>query len=95
MDTAMGTIAEPVSTIRNPTAYQQTAASSIRESKYMKLLSVIQELGRHIKPFYTGRRYAAEEVKNCLVNARVLVKECIHETQKNTPKENEHTLYYQ
>lgn len=89
---ATRTIADTVMTNRNPTTYQQTVASSIRESKYMKLLSVIQDLGSHIKPFYAGRRYATEEVKNCISNARTLVMECLHETRANAYKENEYTL---
>lgn len=84
-------VMEPVFTVPNSSVYQQTSppiVSSTREWKYMKLLSVIQELGCHIKPFYGGRRYAGEEVKNCITNARNLVKDCILETQSNVIQKN-------
>lgn len=82
----MKKITESVFTVTNAGVYQQASlpvVSATREWKYMKLLSVIQELGCHIKPFYGGRRYAGEEVKNCITNARNLVKDCILEVQSN------------
>lgn len=57
--------------------------STPSQSKYVQLLNVIEELGRDIRPTYTGSRSSAERIKRGLVHARILVRECLVETEKN------------
>lgn len=76
-------IMEPLLSVPNPKAYQQSMVSSIPgQSKYIQLLNVIEELGRDIRPSYAGNRISAERIKRGIVHARILVKECLVETEK-------------
>ena len=83
-------ISEPLITVPNPKAFQrehpvaQVSVTSVPgQSKYAQLLNVIEELGRDIRPSYAGSRSSAERVKRGLVHARILVKECLVETEKS------------
>ena len=83
-------ISEPLITIPNPRAMQREhpVAKAIvpsvpGQSKYAQLLSVIEELGRDIRPAYASSRSSAERVKRGIVHARMLVKECLAETEKS------------
>ncbi|KAF6199386.1 hypothetical protein GE061_007412 [Apolygus lucorum] len=44
-------------------------------SKYAQLLSVIEEMGRDIRPTYSGSRSSAERLKRGIVQARILVRD--------------------
>lgn len=80
-------ITEPVITVPNPRALQQssvTLPSSVSGlSKYAQLLGVIEELGRDIRPTYAGSRSSAERIKRGIVHARILVRECLMETERS------------
>lgn len=80
-------ITEPVITVPNPRAMQQSTAappSSVSGlSKYAQLLGVIEELGRDIRPTYAGSRSSAERIKRGIVHARILVRECLMETERS------------
>lgn len=52
-------------------------------SKYNQLLALIEELGKDIRPTYTGNRNCAERLKRGITHARVLVRECLQEVEKN------------
>ena len=54
------------------------------QSKYSQLLSVIQELGKDIKLSYSGSRTSAERLKLGIVQARMLVRDCLLETEVNS-----------
>ncbi|RZF46659.1 hypothetical protein LSTR_LSTR002522 [Laodelphax striatellus] len=51
--------------------------------KYSQLLSVIEEMSRDIRPTYTGSKSSAERLKRCIVHARILVRECLIETERS------------
>jgi hypothetical protein len=67
-------------------------------SKYNQLLALIEELGKllipvliksvdlgkDIRPTYTGNRNSSERLKRGIIHARVLVRECLHEVDKNS-----------
>lgn len=91
-------IPEPVITVPNPRNLQnvqtvqvaQASPSSIinyqavpGQNNYGKLLLIIEELGRDIRLSYAGSRSAAERLKNGIQQARVAVRDCLHETQHN------------
>ncbi|XP_053670511.1 uncharacterized protein LOC128720836 [Anopheles nili] len=52
-------------------------------SKYAQLLMVIEEMGRDLRPTYTGSRNSAERLKRLIVHARILVRECLVETERS------------
>ncbi|KXJ68553.1 hypothetical protein RP20_CCG000637 [Aedes albopictus] len=52
-------------------------------SKYAQLLMVIEEMGRDIRPTYSGSRSSAERLKRGIVHARILVRECLLETERS------------
>lgn len=52
------------------------------QTKYAALLTVIEELGRDVRPTYAGNKLAAERLKRGIVHARVLVRECMSESDR-------------
>lgn len=52
-------------------------------SKYAQLLAVIEELGKDIRPSYAGSKSSAEKLKRGIVHARILVRECLIETERS------------
>ncbi|CAG5094033.1 Similar to Cdk2ap1: Cyclin-dependent kinase 2-associated protein 1 (Mus musculus) [Cotesia congregata] len=67
--------ASPSSTINFPSVPGQ--------GKYAQLLVIIEELGRDIRLSYAGSRSAAERLKMGIQHARILVRECLLETEHN------------
>lgn len=53
------------------------------QSKYTQLLGVIEEMGREVRPTYAGSRSSAERLKRNIVSARILVRECLIETERS------------
>jgi hypothetical protein len=51
-------------------------------SKYSQLLLVLEEMGKDIRPTYSGSRSSAERLKRTIVHARILVRECLLETER-------------
>lgn len=66
-----------------PAIAQVTVTTVPGQSKYVQLLSVIEELGRDIRPTYAGSRSSAERIKRGIVHARILVRECLVETERS------------
>lgn len=52
-------------------------------SKYAELLHEIEELNQHIRPSYAGYRGSAEKIRQGIIKARILVKECLIETERS------------
>uniref|UniRef100_A0A8D2K993 Cyclin-dependent kinase 2-associated protein n=1 Tax=Theropithecus gelada TaxID=9565 RepID=A0A8D2K993_THEGE len=52
-------------------------------STYTDLLSVIEEMGKEIRPTYAGSKSAMERLKRGIIHARALVRECQAETERN------------
>ncbi|GAB6027228.1 Cyclin-dependent kinase 2-associated protein 1 [Chamberlinius hualienensis] len=65
----------------------QTAAMipsrSAPQSKYAQLLAVIEDLGKDIRPTYACSKSSAERLKRGIVHARILVRECLMETERS------------
>ena len=53
------------------------------QSKYGQLLSVIEELGKDIRPTYAGSKVSSEKLKRGIVHARILVRECLMECERS------------
>lgn len=58
------------------------------DTKYTQLLSVIQEIGKDIKLTYAGSRSSIEKLKNEILHARHLIKDCLLETEVNSRHNN-------
>lgn len=52
-------------------------------SKYTQLLSMIDELGKDIRPTYNANRNCSDRLKRSIQHARGLVRECMAELEKN------------
>ena len=44
---------------------------------------VIEEMGKDIRPTYSGSKNAAERLKRGIINARILVRDCLMETERS------------
>lgn len=55
----------------------------IPQSKYAQLLAVIEDMGKDIRPTYAGSKSSAERLKRGIVHARILVRECLLETERS------------
>lgn len=53
------------------------------QSKYAQLLSVIEEMGKDLRPTYAGSNSSKERLKRGIVHARILVRECLMETERS------------
>lgn len=49
------------------------------EVKYKQLLAVIEEMSKDIRPLYSGSKTGAERFKRLIMQARVLIKECLND----------------
>ncbi|XP_055640981.1 cyclin-dependent kinase 2-associated protein 1-like [Toxorhynchites rutilus septentrionalis] len=79
------TINPPVSAVlqsgSNQNQFSNNNASNV--TKYAQLLMIIEEMGRDIRPTYSGSRSSAERLKRGIVHARILVRECLLETERS------------
>lgn len=62
---------------------QQAQLASHHQSKYASLLAVIEDMGRDIRPTYSGNRTSTERLKRSIVHARILVRECLMECERS------------
>ncbi|KAG8146090.1 hypothetical protein E2320_012493 [Naja naja] len=62
---------------------QATGSNQVPQSKYAELLTIIEELGKEIRPTYAGSKSAMERLKRGIIHARGLVRECLAETERN------------
>ena len=70
----------------NQTAYDPAAGQYRQppaQSKYSQLLAVIEDMGRDIRPTYSGSKSSAERLKRGIGHARILVRECLIETERS------------
>ncbi len=73
--------------VANHSGISSAASSSAldpqSQSKYQQLLSVIEEMSKDIRPTYAGSKSSAERLKRGIVYARILVRECLVETERS------------
>ncbi|KAK7794591.1 hypothetical protein R5R35_003605 [Gryllus longicercus] len=79
---ASGTIGSPATVVRQPQMPSVPPAPP-GQSKYAQLLAVIEEMGKDIRPTYAGSKSSAERLKRGIVHARILVRECLMETERS------------
>lgn len=61
----------------------KTSTTPPGQSKYAQLLGIIEEMGREVRPTYAGSKSSAERLKRGIVHARILVRECLMETERS------------
>lgn len=69
-------------TVQSQSQSNHDMSSILNPSKYTALLTVIEELGRDVRPTYAGNKLAAERLKRGIVHARVLARECMSECDR-------------
>ncbi|XP_053204743.1 cyclin-dependent kinase 2-associated protein 1-like [Panonychus citri] len=52
-------------------------------SKYNQLLAVIEEMSRDVRPIYSGSKTSTDRFKRGMIHAKVLIRECILELERN------------
>ncbi|XP_046744134.1 uncharacterized protein LOC124410063 [Diprion similis] len=89
-------LTEPFIMVSNPRTIQSMSAQRFEQrptihiplvpnqSKYSQLLSVIEELGKDIRLTYAGSRTSVERLKAGIVRAKLLVRDCLLETEVNS-----------
>ena len=68
----------------NCTQFKQHQQRIMQQTKYVQLLNVIEEMGKDIKPTYAGNKNSAERLRRAIASARVLVRECQLECDRNS-----------
>ena len=63
---------------------QQHQQRVMQQTKYVQLLNVIEEMGKDIKPTYAGNKNSAERLRRAIASARILVRECQLECDRNS-----------
>lgn len=66
-----------------PAVVQQHEQRVMHQSKYVQLLSVIEEMSKDIKPTYAGNKNSGERLRRAIASARILVRECQLECDRN------------
>ena len=61
---------------------QQQQQQQPPQSKYAQLLTVIEDMGKDIRPTYAGSKTSAERLKRGIMHARILVRECLMECDR-------------
>lgn len=54
------------------------------QTKYQQLLSVIEDMSKDIRTTYMGNKNSTERLKRGIASARILVKDCLLECERNT-----------
>ena len=54
------------------------------QTRYQQLLSVIEEMGKDIRTTYMSNKNSTERLKRSIASARILVKDCLLECERNT-----------
>ncbi|CAK5070653.1 unnamed protein product [Meloidogyne enterolobii] len=63
-------------------------AAASQGSRYQQLVAMIDELGKDIRPTYNGNRNCQERLKRGIVQARLMVRECMAELEKSRHQQN-------
>jgi hypothetical protein len=69
-----------------PGALGQGTLGGNATSKYAQLLAVIEEMGRDLRPTYSGSKTATERFKRGIAQARILLREALLETERNNSR---------
>jgi hypothetical protein len=65
------------------TSLNQENYNGNTKSKYNQLLAVIEEMSKDIRPIYAGSKSATERFKRGITQSRLLIRECLLETERS------------
>jgi hypothetical protein len=65
-------------------ATPQPVSNKPNHSRYQQLLGIIDEMGKDIRNTYLGNKNSSERLKRAIASARILVKDCQLECERNT-----------
>ena len=68
----------------NHQAYQPTVNAKPGHTRYQQLLSIIDEMGKDLRTTYLQNKNSTERLKRGIASARILVKDCQLECERNT-----------
>jgi hypothetical protein len=68
-----------------PTQHMQSSGGiKANHTRYQQLLSIVDEMGKDIRNTYLGNKNSTERLKRSIASARILVKDCQLECERNT-----------
>lgn len=71
-------------TSNNHQAYQSSVNVKPGHTRYQQLLSIIDEMGKDLRTTYLQNKNSTERLKRGIASARILVKDCQLECERNT-----------
>lgn len=63
---------------------QSSGGIKANHTRYQQLLSIVDEMGKDIRNTYLGNKNSTERLKRSIASARILVKDCQLECERNT-----------
>ena len=72
----------PPSRPHSSSLQQNSIYVAASQSKYSQLLGVIEEMGKDVRPTYSGNKTSAERLKRNIMHARILIRECLMECER-------------
>jgi len=67
-----------------PAQHMQSSSIKANHTRYQQLLSIVDEMGKDIRNTYLGNKNSTERLKRSIASARILVKDCQLECERNT-----------
>ena len=61
-----------------------SSGNKVNHTRYQQLLSIVDEMGKDIRNTYLGNKNSTERLKRGIASARILVKDCQLECERNT-----------
>ena len=85
MTQPLASLAPPPPPPMHPSAHMsQSNSNKSNFTRYQQLLSVIEEMGKDLRTTYLGNKNSTEKLKRGIASARILVKDCQMECDRNT-----------
>lgn len=72
----------PPSRPHSSSLHQNNVYVAASQSKYSQLLGVIEEMGKDVRPTYSGNKTSSERLKRNIMHARILIRECLMECER-------------
>ncbi len=83
---AMGASGNNVNNLFALHQQQQQQQLKPNQTRYQQLMYVIDEMGKDIRTTYMGNKNSVERLKRGIASARILVKDCMLECERNNAK---------
>ena len=64
--------------------FSNSNSNKLNPNRYQQLLGIIDEMGKDIRTTYSSNKNSIERLKRSIASARILVKDCQLECERNT-----------